>query len=141
VQLLSKAPRLAGATALAATFEEHLEETQRHTEAIEERLKARDAGPSALKDAALRLGAFNLGRFFKAQADTPAKLAAFAYAFEHLEVAAYELLKRVAARVEDDDTVSAVTSILVEERAAAAAVHEQFDRALDASLEEAGVTA
>jgi ferritin-like metal-binding protein YciE len=141
MQLLKKAPRLAGAKELAATFEEHLDETQRHIEAIEARLEARDASPSALKDAALRLGAVNLARFFKAQADTPAKLAAFAYAFEHLEVAAYELLKRVAARAGDEDTVSAATSLLVEERAAAAAVHEQFDRALDASLEEAGVTA
>jgi ferritin-like metal-binding protein YciE len=94
-----------------------------------------------LKDAALRLGALNLGMFFKAQPDTPAKLAAFSYAFEHLEVAAYELLKRVAARAGDEETVAAANTILVEERATAATVHEQFDHALDASLEEAGVTA
>jgi ferritin-like metal-binding protein YciE len=79
--------------------------------------------------------------FFKAQADTPAKIAAFAYAFEHLEVAAYELLKRVATRAQDEETVTTADTILFEERAAAASVHEQFDGALDASLEEAGVTA
>jgi ferritin-like metal-binding protein YciE len=140
-QLLKKGPKLAGAEALGSVFQAHLKETERHSELIEQRLKARDGSPSALKDAALRLGAVNLGMFFKFQADTPAKLAAFAYAFEHLEVAAYELLKRIAARAQDEETVATADGILFEERAAAAKVHEQFDRALDASLEEAGITA
>jgi ferritin-like metal-binding protein YciE len=138
-QLLKKAPKLASVEELASAFEEHLEETQRHAELIEKRLKAREGRPSTLKDTALKLGAVNLGMFFKAQADTPAKLAGFAYAFEHLEVAAYELLKRVAARAQDEETVAAATTILLEERAAAAKVHAQFDDALEASLEEAGV--
>lgn len=140
-QLLKKAPKLASVEALAETFEGHLQETQRHSQLIEQRLEARGDSPSALKDAALRLGAANLGLFFKVQADTPAKLAAFAYAFEHLEVAAYELLRRVAARAGDEDTAATAAAILLEERAAAAKVHEHFDAALDASLEEAGVTA
>ena len=140
-QLLKKAPELAGAKELASAFEAHLEQTRRHSELLEGRLDARGGSRSAVKDAALRLGALNLGMFFKAQPDTPAKLAAFAYAFEHLEVAAYELLKRVAARAGDEETVAAANTILVDERAAAATVHEQFDHALDASLEEAGVTA
>ena len=139
-QLLKKAPELAATKELADAFEAHLDQTERHSKLIEERLEARGDSPSALKDAALRLGAFNLGMFFKAQPDTPAKLAAFAYAFEHLEVAAYELLKRVATRAGDEETVATADAILVEERGAAATVHEQFDHALDASLEEAGVT-
>ena len=52
------------------------------------------------------MGATNLGMFLKAQVDAPAKLAAFAYAFEHLEIAAYGLLKRVAMRAGDDDTAA-----------------------------------
>jgi ferritin-like metal-binding protein YciE len=139
-QLLKKAPKLAGAEGLASAFEEHLKQTERHRELIERRLEARGASPSTLKDAALRLGGVNLGMFFKAQPDTPAKLAAFAYAFEHLEVAAYELLRRIAARADDEETVAAADTILFEERAAAAKVHEQFDPALDASLEQAGIT-
>lgn len=140
-QLLKKAPQLAGAKDLAAAFEEHLEQTKHHSEMLQDRLSARGESRSALKDAGLRLGAVNLGTFFKAQPDAPAKLAAFAYAFEHLEVAAYELLERVARLAHDDETVAMAMDILVEERAAAAAVHEHFDEALDASLEEAGVTA
>jgi ferritin-like metal-binding protein YciE len=34
-----------------------------------------------------RAGALNWGTFFEAHPDTPGKLAAFAYAFEHLEIA------------------------------------------------------
>jgi ferritin-like metal-binding protein YciE len=141
MQLLAKAPKLASAEGLASVFEQHRVQTERHSELIEQRLEARGAGPSGLKDAALRLGGLNLGMFLKAQADTPAKLAGFAYAFEHLEVAAYELLRRVAERAQDEETASVASAILLEERAAAAEVHEQFDAALHASLDEAGVTA
>jgi ferritin-like metal-binding protein YciE len=140
-KLLQRAPKMAGAEELATAFEEHLEETERHAELVEERLGARGGSPSAFKDAALRLGALNLGTFLKAQTDTPAKLAAFAYAFEHLEIAAYELLKRVANRTDDEETVSVADEILFDERAAAARVHSLFDQALEASLQEAGVRA
>jgi ferritin-like metal-binding protein YciE len=140
-KLLQKAPKLAGADELASVFEEHLDETRHHSELLEARLGARGGSPSAVKDAALRLGALNLGMFLKAQADAPVKLAAFAYAFEHLEIAAYELLKRVAARVEDDQTVSAAYDILLQERAAAARIHVLFDHALEATLEETGIRA
>jgi ferritin-like metal-binding protein YciE len=140
-KLLEKAPKLAGADELAHAFEEHLEETHHHTQLVENRLLARGASRSSLKDAALRLGAFNLGIFLRVQIDTPVKLAGFAYAFEHLEIASYELLKRVATRVEDVETAAAADDILLQERAAAARVHELFDHALEASLEEAGVSA
>jgi ferritin-like metal-binding protein YciE len=140
-KLLQKAPKQAGAEELATAFEEHLEQTRRHSELIEQRLEARGGSTSAIKDAALRLGALNLGMFLKAQTDTPAKLAAFAYAFEHLEVASYELLKRVAARAADEQTVSMADEILLDERATAGRVHSLFDHALEASLQEAGVKA
>ncbi len=138
-QLLKKGPKLVGVDELASAFEDHLAETRQHSELIEQLLRARDESPSAIKDAALRLGALNLGMFFKAQVDTPVKLAGFAYAFEHLEVAAYELLGRVAARVGDEETVNATLGIVVQERAAAARVHGLFDQALEASLESANV--
>jgi ferritin-like metal-binding protein YciE len=141
VKLLEKAPKLASAEELASIFEEHVDQTKRHRMLVEARLQARGASPSAIKDAALRLGALNLGLFLKAQVDTPAKLAAFAYAFEHLEVAAYELLRRVAARAEDEQTIATADEILLQERAAAGHIHDVFDAALDASLEEAGVRA
>ena len=71
--------------------------------------------------------------------DTPAKLVAFAYAFEHLEIAAYELLIRVARRAHDAETEAIGERILAEERNAALRLHGLFELALECSLHEQGV--
>ena len=141
IQLLSKGPELAGTSELASAYEEHLHQSQEHQQLIDTRLQARGASPSKLKDAGLRLGALNWGMFFGAQPDTPAKLAAFSYAFEHLEIGSYELLRRVAVRAGDDQTQAAADTILADERAAAQKIHAAFNNALDASLEAQGVGA
>jgi ferritin-like metal-binding protein YciE len=135
IQLLERGPQIAGDGELARLFESHLAESRVHQDLVEARLKARGGKPSALKDAALRLGALNWGTFFQAQPDTPAKLAAFAYAFEHLEIGGYEQLKRVAQRAGDIDTSHVARRILEEERAAAEKLYGTFESALDASLE------
>ena len=129
--LLKKAPKL----------EEHRAQTEQHSELVASRLYARGASASRIKDAALSLGALNWGMFFRAQPDTAAKLAAFAYAFEHLEIGAYEQLRRVAARAGDTDTEATAETILAEERSAADRIHSLLERALDASLHELGVAA
>jgi ferritin-like metal-binding protein YciE len=141
IELLSKGPDIVGQGELASAMEEHLEETREHQRLIEQRLEERGASPSKLKDAAMRLGALNWGGFFGAQPDTPAKLAGFAYAFEHLEIGAYELLRRVAQRAGDTETVAAAERILPEEREAAQKIHSLFDAAVDAALDAQGVGA
>lgn len=135
LQLLTRAPDLAGSHALSAAYEEHHAETEQHARLIEERLRALGSSPSRLKDAALRLGALNWGAFFAAQPDTPAKLAAFSFAFEHLEIGAYELLRRVARAAGDSETEAVVERICGDERGAAEHLHALFDEALDASLQ------
>jgi ferritin-like metal-binding protein YciE len=136
VQLLSKGPDLAGTAELARAYEEHLAQSREHEHLVDTRLETYGARPSRLKDAALRLGALNWGMFFGAQPDTPAKLAAFSYAFEHLEIAAYELLRRVAGRAGDDQTQAMADTILADERAAADKLYRAFDNALDATLDD-----
>ncbi len=113
---------------LEATFRDHLIETQRHRKRIEALLDERGANPSLAKDAMLKAGGLNLSAFFGAQPDSTTKLAGFAFAFEHLEVAAYELLQRVAARAGDEGVVAATEEILAEERRAAGRVAESWDR-------------
>jgi ferritin-like metal-binding protein YciE len=141
IGLLSKGPDIVGDPQLATLFEEHLDETREHRRLVETLLDTHGAGPSPVKDAAMRLGALNWGGFFGAQPDTPAKLAGFAHAFEFLEIGAYEQLLRVARRANDDDTVRAAEAILVQERAAARKIAASFDRAVDAALQAQGVTA
>ena len=134
IELLKRAPR-GMPRDLVGVFDAHLAESQRHSDLVERRLSDRGSSPSKLKDAALRLGALNWSGFFAAQPDTPAKLAMFAYAFEHLEIGGYEQLTRVARRAGDDETALVADGILPDERAAAEAIHGTFDAALDASLE------
>ena len=138
-QLLQRAPSIGGSDAeLTQLYEDHLEETHGHKRLVEERLDARGASPSRLKDAAMRLGALNWGAFFAAQPDTPGKLLAFAYAFEHLEIGGYEHLRRVAQRAADQETVALVGRIVPQERVAAQRFASNWDRALEASLSALG---
>jgi ferritin-like metal-binding protein YciE len=140
-QMLKKAIDIGGDPKLSRDYEEHLEQTRNHKALIEERLDARGGSSNFLKDAAMKLGALNWGTFFAAQPDTPAKLAGFAYAFEHLEIASYEQLRRVAERAGDESVAGIALTILPEERHAAETLWDGFDRAIDASLESVGVTA
>jgi ferritin-like metal-binding protein YciE len=140
IQLLEKGPAIAGEPGLAKVFAEHLEETRSQQAAVRARLEAHEAGPSLLQDALMRLGGLNIGGFFAAQpSDTPAKLAGFAFAFEHLEIGAYEQLKRVAVRAGDEETARIAQRIIGEEHSAAAAIRARFAPAMDATLEAEGL--
>ena len=140
VGLLERARKTGGLPALEELYQSHLEESRDQQRLIAERLEALGESPSRLKDAAMKLGSLNWAAFFAAQPDTPAKLAGFAYAFEHLEIAGYELLARVARRASDEATVSLCEHALAEERVMASRLTGLFDEATEASLEEAGAS-
>jgi UDP-glucose 4-epimerase len=129
LQLLEAAPELVEDAELKKLFGEHLRQSEEHEQLIRERLEARGAKPSRAKDAALRIGGLQVGAFFAAQPDTAAKLTGFAFAFEHLEIAAYELLERVARRAGDPTMVDAAERILAEERETAGKLASRWDRA------------
>ena len=120
---------------LCDAYREHLAETRGHSEAVEARLESLGRDRSILKDAAMRLAAINWATFFAAHPDTPGKLAAFTYAFEHLEIGGYEQLKRVADRAGDGETAALAELILGQERHAAAAVKSLFPEAAALALE------
>jgi ferritin-like metal-binding protein YciE len=134
IQLLEAGPRIAEFDELATVFREHLEQTREHQRLVDERLHALGSRPARFQAGALRVGALNMGSFFKAQPDTPAKLAGFAYAFEALEAGAYELLARTARRAGDEQTAALAERILAEERTAAERVAGTWDAAVEAAL-------
>jgi len=140
LQLLEQGQAIAGEPELQKVFSDHLEETRSHQAAVRARMDARGERPSRFKSVLLRIGGVNLGGFFGAQPDTPAKLAGFAFAFEHLEIAAYEQLLRVARRAGDDETARVAERIAGDERAAAAAIRARFEPALEAALSAQGVS-
>jgi ferritin-like metal-binding protein YciE len=134
IGLLERALEVSPAGDLHAAYEQHLQESRRHSQLVEQRLEALGGSPSGVKDAAMRLGALNWATFFKAHPDTPGKVAAFAYAFEHLEMGGYEQLIRVAERAGDAETARVARTILAEERAAAGTLAGCWDEAVSAAL-------
>jgi ferritin-like metal-binding protein YciE len=136
LQLLEAGPEIAEFDELRSVFERHVEQTREHQRLVDERLEELGSAPSRVQAAAMRASALNLGAFFKAQPDTPVKLAGFAYAFEALEAGAYELLARTARRAGDQQTVALAERILGDENAAAEQIAGTWDAAADAALEK-----
>jgi ferritin-like metal-binding protein YciE len=135
--LQALAPRLVEDEGLAAIFDEHLGQTREQRLRVEGLLEARGAGPSTPKDLALRGGALNIAAFFAAQPDTDVKLAGFAYAFENLEVAVYELLRRVAERAGDGEMAATAAEIAAEEGAAAERIASTWERTMRTQMSKA----
>ena len=133
---LRAAVKVAGDPQLEALYKGHIAETERHLELLEARLEAHDAGRSLLKDLGGRVSALALGTGVVAQKNTPAKLVAVAYGYENFEVASYELLRRIAERAGDSETVEMCDRILVNERQAV----EKLGASYDLALQAAGVT-
>ena len=134
LQTLEAAVAIAGDPQLESLYQGHIMETQRHLELLKERLETHDASRSIIQDLAGRLTAAQLGAGVIADSDTPAKLVAVAYGFEHFEIAMYELLKRVAERAGDPDSVEMADKILVNERQAADKLAASYDLALERSI-------
>jgi len=126
---------------LAAVYRTHLEETRVQAAELEARLNGIGRDPSTMKDTLMRMGAVNWAAFFEAHPDTPGKLAAFAYAFEWLEIGGYEQLKRVAQRAGDEETAGLAERILQQERSAQSKLWSLLPEAAQLSLAEAGVSA
>jgi ferritin-like metal-binding protein YciE len=122
---------------LGGVYESHLAESRAQAERVEGRLAALGRDGSSLKDSALRMAGMNWTAFFEAHPDTPGKVAAFAYALEHLEIGGYEQLRRVAERAGDHKTAGLAERTLAEERAAAAALYDLFPEAARLALIDA----
>jgi ferritin-like metal-binding protein YciE len=134
LQTLEAAVAVAGDPQLESLYQGHVAETKRHLELLKERLDAHDASRSLLKDLGGRLAAVGVGAGLVVQPDTPAKLLAVAYGFEHFEIASYELLRRVAERAGDQDAVEMADKILVNERQAAEKLAASYDLALERAV-------
>jgi ferritin-like metal-binding protein YciE len=124
----------AGDPQLESLYNGHIIETREHLRLLEERLEANDGSRSMAKDLAGRMTAAQLGVGVVADSDTPAKLVAVAYGFEHYEIAMYELIKRLAKLANDKDTAEMADKILVNERQATEKLEASYDLALERAL-------
>ena len=108
-------------------LQRHKVETQGHESTMRRRLEAHGAQPSMVRQAAGMLEAFMKMPLDLLRGERTGRAARDVYVTEHLEIASYELLRRVAERAGDEETAQACRDILDEERAMAAFVEERWD--------------
>ena len=121
-------------------LEQHKLETQEHVTKMRRRLEYHGAEPSMVRQAAGILEALMKVPLDLVRGDKAGRNARDAYATEHLEIAAYELLWRIAQRAGDAETMTACERILTEERRAAERIASTWDAAIDAALTKLDVT-
>jgi ferritin-like metal-binding protein YciE len=132
------APRVLTDAQLADLFREHGRETEEHERIVQQQLRSHQGRSSAIKDFAGRLGGWGMILFARANPDTAGKLVAHAFSYEHMEFAAYELLRRFAERGEDTALAEAAGLIGDQERLMADRLQRQWPRALEVALREKG---
>src|SRR3954452_238907 len=120
-------------------LEHHKLETQQHESLMRGRLEAHGASPSMVRQAAGMLEAFMKMPLDLVRGERTGRSARDAYTTEHLEIASYELLRRVAERAGDEETARACLDILEQERAMATYIEENWDRFAEQSLREEGI--
>ena len=121
-------------------LEEHKMETERHERLLKERLQALGADTSIRKETQSLVGALMKGVVDQVRSDKPGKNARDAYIAEHMEIATYELLERLARRIGDGPTGDVARSNRVDEEKMAKTISSNWDKFLDLSLAEEGIT-
>ena len=87
---------------IRSMLEHHKEETERHERLLKERLDALGEGTSAPKEAQTIGAALLKGIADRARTDKLVKNARDGYVTEHMEIACYQLLERLAERAGDE---------------------------------------
>jgi ferritin-like metal-binding protein YciE len=126
---------------MQADLRHHKDETERHIASVGDRLKAHGEDPSAIKEAMAVGGAMLKGVMDAARSDKPALNARDGFVTEHLEIAAYELLERMAMRAGDQETAEVARANRRDEQAMAEKIAARWDRVVDMTLAEEGIPA
>jgi ferritin-like metal-binding protein YciE len=120
-------------------LEYHKVQTQNHSDRMEQRLEAHAATASGVRQIGGVLGALMKVPLDMVRGEKAGRNARDAYATEHLEIASYELLRRVAEKAGDEETAKAAQEIILEEQAMAAKIEQHWDKFAELSLREEGV--
>jgi ferritin-like metal-binding protein YciE len=120
-------------------LEHHKIETEGHAQRMKARLEAHGAAPSTVKQIGGIVGALAKLPLDMVRGEKAGRNARDAYATEHMEIASYELLRRIAQRANDTETVSACDEIIEQERAMAETIAANWEKFVALSLREAGV--
>ena len=120
-------------------LQNHKRETEEHERRLRERLEAMDRGTSARKQAQAVGAALLKGVGDVARGDKAGKNARDGYTAEHMEIAAYQLLERLAEKAGDTETVEVARQNRADEEEMARRIDQSWDRTLELTLEENGI--
>jgi ferritin-like metal-binding protein YciE len=121
-------------------LEHHKVETEQHSQRLRARLEAHGASPSMVREATGILGALAKLPLDVVRGEKAGRNARDGYATEHMEIASYQLLERVAKRAGDEETAEVARLNMAEEEAMAQKLDEHWDTFVELSLREEGVT-
>jgi ferritin-like metal-binding protein YciE len=121
------------------TLERHRKQTEKQAERLEACLSEHGASPSKVKQAGGLIGAVMKSVLDMARGDKAGRNARDGYATEHMEIAAYELLERVAKKAGDKTTAAVARQNREEEEAMARAIASKWSKIVDLSLAEDGI--
>jgi ferritin-like metal-binding protein YciE len=119
----------------------HKQETEEHERRLRERLDAMGAGTSTTKEAGAVGAALLKGVGDMARTDKPGKNARDGFVTEHMEIASYQLLERLAKRAGDAQTAEVARRNRADEEAMAQKLDSNWDKFLDLTLKEAYIPA
>src|SRR2546423_6204937 len=120
-------------------LEHHKMQTQGHAERMKARLEAHDATPSGMRQVGGVVSAFAKLPLDMVRGEKAGRNARDGFATEHLEIASYELLRRIAQEAGDEQTASIAGEIIAEEKAMGDLIAENWDKFVELSLREEGV--
>lgn len=120
-------------------LEQHKLETEEHSQRLRRRLTAHGASPSMVREATGILGALAKLPLDAVRGEKAGRNARDGYATEHMEIAAYQLLERVATHAGDEETAEVARLNRAEEEAMARKLDEHWDLFAEMSLREEGV--
>jgi ferritin-like metal-binding protein YciE len=121
-------------------LQHHKHETEQQAQRLKSRLEARGASPSMVREAGGVMAALMKGVVDMVRGEKAGRIARDGYATEHLEIASYQLLERVAQRANDAETAAVARQNRSEEEAMARKIDAHWDKFAALSLQEAGVT-
>ena len=122
-------------------LQEHKRQTEEHERRLRGRLDAMGAGTSTIKEVGGLGAALFKGVGDMARTDKPGKNARDGYVTEHMEIAAYELLERLAKRAGDEETAEVARRNRADEREMAKKIESNWDRFLELTLATPGFLA